>query len=408
MPNFEEFSRTTARAGRGDTMFTLQARGLLSFNQAAFAALGEPDAVALLYDGADHVVALRKVDRAHANACPVRKQQNTQSYLVGAQAFTAYYSIPTPRARRFAGVDYGDGIWGFALDQGEPVQNRRGAQEPGIAITDRWRYTTDGLEVPGLMRITDKAFSHPGYALSYPDRPPSLRIGTLVACDPLGPTPPISEVRARFLAFLTEYRVLDLVSMLTDIEQAARWTAMAGHGRLLLEAAMMTDNQEKAPVASAMLILPEAGKSRFGSDPQRAEFVLHIERRTNEGTVAPALPLEQWQDRFTRAIAVPEALARFLSHDLGLATPAEPPAQFGIWLNSQRGITDLVDVGNLKALPGSAHANWFLGYAVGDPAGLDGPQIARELIEQMCEFTLHLDGWDRTLPRTDATSERST
>jgi len=290
VPNFEEFSRTAARAGRGNPMFTLQARGLLSFNQAAFAALGEPDAVALLYDGDNHVVALRKVDLTHANAYQVRKQQNTQSYLVGAQAFTAYYSIPTPRARRFPGVDYGDGVWGFALDQGAPVQNRRGAQEPGVAVTDRWRYTTDGLEVPGLMRITDKAFSHPGYAQSHPDKPPSLRIGTLIACDPLGPTPPISEVRAHFLAFLTGHRVLDLVSMLTDLEQTARWTAMAGHGRLLLEAAMMTDGQEKAPVASAMLILPEAGKSRFGGDPQRAEFVLHIERRTNDGAFAPPAP----------------------------------------------------------------------------------------------------------------------
>jgi len=71
-------------------------------------------------------------------------------------------------------------------------------------------------------------------------------------------------------------------------------------------------------------------------------------------------------------------------------------------------MTDLVDVGDLKPLPGSAHANWFLGYAVGDPAGVDGPQIARDLMEQMCEFTLHLDGWDRTFPRTEATSGSDT
>ena len=110
-------------------MFTLQRRGLVSLNHAAFKALGEPVAVVLLYDPDEGVVAMRKVVRTHANAYHVRKQQNSQSYLVGAQGFASHHKIPTDVARRFAGHDYGDQIWGFALDEGSEVHGRRRASD---------------------------------------------------------------------------------------------------------------------------------------------------------------------------------------------------------------------------------------------------------------------------------------
>jgi hypothetical protein len=67
-PRFVEFSREESRGRREDPMFTLQASGLLSFNHAAFAALGDPVAVALLYDADQGVVALRKVEKTHQSA----------------------------------------------------------------------------------------------------------------------------------------------------------------------------------------------------------------------------------------------------------------------------------------------------------------------------------------------------
>jgi len=71
MPKFEEFSRDDARARHEGVMFTLQARGLISFNHAAFMALGEPDSVALLYDTAENIVAMRSVPKSHENAYTV-------------------------------------------------------------------------------------------------------------------------------------------------------------------------------------------------------------------------------------------------------------------------------------------------------------------------------------------------
>jgi hypothetical protein len=108
-------------------MFTLQTRGMISLNQAAFKALGEPVTVALLYDPDEHIVALRKVERTHPNAYLIRQQASAKSYLVGAQGFTMHHKIPTEVARRFVGRDYGDHIWGFVLSEGTAIKNRRGA-----------------------------------------------------------------------------------------------------------------------------------------------------------------------------------------------------------------------------------------------------------------------------------------
>jgi hypothetical protein len=408
MPEFEEFARDAVRDSRADPMFTLQARGLLSLNQAAFVALGEPAAVALLYDANEHIVGLRKVDAEHENGHAVRKQKSAQSYVVSAQAFSAHHGIPTPRGRRFPGVDYGNGVWGFALGQGTPVQNRRGASEPGTAVTDRWRATTNGFEVPMLMRVREKAFSHPGYSRSYADRPPSMRIGARLPCDPLGPTPPSTELRGRFLGFLTEYRVLELVSRLTHIDSGAQWRSMVGHGRLWLEAAMMVEEQHAAPVASAMLTLPDAGTPRHGGESGWAELVLHVEPRTDEGAAAPPLRLAEWRDRFTRALEMPQALAQFLAQHLDLATPAEPAAQLGIWLEAPESLTAMVDVGTLKRLPGSAQANSFIGYAVADAHGAAPAEVAGDLLAQMCEFTLHLDGWEQAVQSADTDTPHAT
>jgi hypothetical protein len=123
MPNFVEFSREDVRKG-DEPMFTLQKRGLISFNQAAFKALGEPAAVALLFDPDENIVALRRVSRTHQNGYHVRKQANSQSYLVGAQGFSTFHKIPTEVPRRFIGHDYGDHTWGFPLGEGVVVKSR--------------------------------------------------------------------------------------------------------------------------------------------------------------------------------------------------------------------------------------------------------------------------------------------
>lgn len=105
-------------------MFTLQRRGLISLNHAAFQALGEPPAVALLYDASEGIVGLRKVDSTYPNGYQVRKQANSRSYLVGARGFTSFNKIDAEVPRRFVGRQYSDDVWGFVLDEGTAVTAR--------------------------------------------------------------------------------------------------------------------------------------------------------------------------------------------------------------------------------------------------------------------------------------------
>lgn len=124
MPNFIEFDRLDSHAIPDEPMFTLQRRGLISMNMAAFKALGEPAAVALLYDPDEGIIALRKVGRTYHNGYPVRKQQNSRSYLVGATGFTSYHKIGTDVPRRYLGRRYDDQTIGFVVAEGTPIKSR--------------------------------------------------------------------------------------------------------------------------------------------------------------------------------------------------------------------------------------------------------------------------------------------
>jgi hypothetical protein len=398
MPDFVEFSREESRGRQEVPMFTLQASGLLSFNHAAFMALGEPSAVALLYDAGEGVVGVHEVEKDHQNAYPVRKQGRSMTYLVSAQGFVAHHEIPTVKARRFLARDYGDGVWGFALREGDSVKNRRGAREHGPASADRWRPTTNGFDVPAMMQIGNVAMPDPSDRLRLPQEiSPTMRVGAVVACDPLGSNPPTTELRARFMGFLGRPQIMGLVSRLSYIPQGGVWRPLAGRGRIYLEAALTGENQDNAPSASASLLLPDPSASGYGHDPRYARFVLEVELRDALGQPMPAMPLTVLHDRFTRALTVPMALAVFLTDDLGLNTSGDPPSQVGVWLKTPRDMAELVDPEGLEPLPGSPQSNSFTGWALADPAGEPVPIAAVELLRQMCDYTLNLDGYEPAL-----------
>jgi hypothetical protein len=379
-------------------MLTLQASGLLSLNHAAFMALGEPDAVALLYDAGEGVIGVRRVEKDHQNAYPVRKQGRSMTYLVSAQGFVAYHEIPTVKARRFLARDYGDSVWGFALREGDAVKNRRGAPEPGPASTDRWRPTTNGFDVPAMMQVGNVAMPDPSHLPRLPqEMPPTMRIGAVVACDPLGSSPATSELRAGFLGFLSSPPIKGLVSRLSHIPQGGRWKPLAGRGRIYLEAALTADDQNDAPTASASLLLPDPSGSGYGHDPRYARFVLKVELRNAQGQPAPAMTLADLHDRFTRALAMPTALTAFLTDDLGLNTSDDPSSQVGVWLDTPRDMAELVDSEGLTPLPGSSRSNSFTGWALADAVGEPASIAAVELLRQMCDYTLNLDGYEPVL-----------
>ena len=101
MPNFEKFSRR-AKPIPTQPLVTLQKRGTFSLNRAAHEALGAPPFIELLYDREARIVGFRATDESDPDSYPLRKQQNSASYLVAGNAFCQFYGIDVGQTRRFS------------------------------------------------------------------------------------------------------------------------------------------------------------------------------------------------------------------------------------------------------------------------------------------------------------------
>jgi hypothetical protein len=112
LEGFETFTKRMVPLGK-DPYVTIQKRGLLSFNKAAHVALGEPDAVELLFNAHRQVIAVRGVKEDTPHAYRFRQlggqKNNSSTYVVGATAFTNHYGIPTNISRRYL-VQARDGV----------------------------------------------------------------------------------------------------------------------------------------------------------------------------------------------------------------------------------------------------------------------------------------------------------
>lgn len=115
MPNFEVFTRRSSPI-RKEPLVTIQRKGMFSMNQAAFEALGSPEAVELLYDPEEKIIGLRPIDPEAAHAYPVRTMGNGSSRLVAGTAFATFHGIDTSVARRYNAAMYGN-VLGIDLKQ---------------------------------------------------------------------------------------------------------------------------------------------------------------------------------------------------------------------------------------------------------------------------------------------------
>lgn len=60
-------------------------------------------------------------------------------------------------------------------------------------------------------------------------------------------------------------------------------------------------------------------------------------------------------------------------------------------------MSDLVDPGGLRTLPGAPLSSQFLGYAIAEPAGKPADGVARNLLAQLCDHTLYLEDFEPVL-----------
>jgi len=114
MPTFEEFDRQAAPPS-ADPAVTIQKKGILSFNRGMFEAMGQPQAVKLLFDRTARIIAFRRVPQDTHSSYAVRKQGGSSNYLVAGTAFCKFYGIDTTQTRRY-NAQYYDDVLGVDLN----------------------------------------------------------------------------------------------------------------------------------------------------------------------------------------------------------------------------------------------------------------------------------------------------
>lgn len=110
---------------------TIQRRGNMSINRAAYVAMGEPEAVELLFDPTERIVGLRGISKEEEHAYPIRPQGGNQdgTYLVAGTAFAKYYGIDTSVSTRRPAVMQ-DGVLCIDLKEaGTVVTSNRGQRQ---------------------------------------------------------------------------------------------------------------------------------------------------------------------------------------------------------------------------------------------------------------------------------------
>lgn len=129
---FETFKRQRAPVSQ-DPAVTIQKRGTLSLNAPAYAGLGSPNAVELLYDREASLIGIREVDPSTEHAYMVRPLgKGGNNWLISGRAFTAYYGIPTGTARRWPGRIDNDVL---VVDLKEPGAEVTGNRPSGRSVS---------------------------------------------------------------------------------------------------------------------------------------------------------------------------------------------------------------------------------------------------------------------------------
>jgi hypothetical protein len=128
---------------------TIQKRGTVSLNAAAYAAMGSPEAVDLLYDATEKIMGFRPVDSAASeHAYPLRAQNHKDvgPYIVSGTAFVNYYGIDTTVSRRWI-AEVLDGVLCIDLKQeGTVVTSNRGGHKSQEADHDLFSDDESGPE----------------------------------------------------------------------------------------------------------------------------------------------------------------------------------------------------------------------------------------------------------------------
>lgn len=100
---YERFSGSHAPSNKTPSV-TIQKRGMLSLNRAAYDLLKRPQAVQLYFSANEQAIGITPSDPKAPDAILLRKQRGSASYIIAGMAFCKWYDIDTSVARRYEAI----------------------------------------------------------------------------------------------------------------------------------------------------------------------------------------------------------------------------------------------------------------------------------------------------------------
>ena len=213
---------------------------------------------------------------------------------------------------------------------------------------------------------------------------------------PLPPDSSSSEIGKEFLRFLNRGPVSAFIDSVIGPDSGRAWTRHAGNGAFNLEA-VQTRAADNKPTASALFQPALQGLRLHGRNENVACFWIHIDPRGKDGELVGKADFSGWYERFLLGLEIGKSFTDFLVQDLRLQTSDDPPARVGFMIDTVGPISELVDAGSVPVLPGGYRSSQFLGYAVADRRGNSADRMVKDLLRQLCDHHLHLEGFEGVL-----------
>lgn len=271
-------------------------------------------------------------------------------------------------------------------------------QLPVSTIWNHWRYTSNGFESGQMMTTLQKSPSLPGTPMAGEEKYSSIKIGVIIACDPLGSVPGTSQLRDEFIVFLRHAPISTFMTEVLSEYIGGAWEIASSNGRLS-NAAVFTPHDQHNYLAWALLILREDDNPSFGSDPRYAELIVQVELRAENGSSAPVKNFSAWHNVLLQTLTIAPAFAKFLSDQAKVLVYNEPPAQVGVRFEAPMRLSEMIDRERIASIPGTPESRSFPGYLIATQSGEAASDAVSDLLRGVADHAMHLHGYESEFER---------
>jgi hypothetical protein len=164
MDDFEVFEKYHSRSVK-ELFVTIQRRGNISLNRAAFRAMGSPEFAELLFNRSKRLIGIRPTKSRSGRTVPIRKQGQSESYLIGGLTFTKEFDIDSSVARRFVATMQGNML---VVDLNSPSTDATGPRlrSDDSQLTQEELFSQSGQGTDGQDTVWNKDAVEPNHPLT--------------------------------------------------------------------------------------------------------------------------------------------------------------------------------------------------------------------------------------------------